>query len=83
MWLSYSPVLYIVNAKVLRVPAQVRRSSSRSLIGHHQWWPLSPWTLDLSIVVSNPMCESVKKVCFFSFWKMITFELLNQTIKDE
>ena len=34
-------------------------------VGHHQGWPLSPWTLNLSIVGLNPMCDTVN--IFFTF----------------
>ena len=33
-------------------------------VGHHQGWPPSPWTLDLSIIGSNPMCDTLLRTCF-------------------
>ena len=60
----------IVNAIVLMVPAKgamghLVGNPIGHPVGHRQGWPLYPWTLDLSIVGSNPMSDTV--LTFFTF----------------
>ena len=50
-------------------------------VGHHQGWSLSPYPLDLSIVGSNHMCNTVLGMFGFSFEYEIIYKLLNQVAK--